>query len=258
MPNLPGSNPEKDLEYFRLLFNDHRYRPDMLKIYPTLVATGSELYEWHKEGKYQCYDEETLIKLLMEIKASIPEYVRVMRFHRDIPAFHILHGTRKSNLGDIVLERMREKGIKCKCIRCREIGHQLRRGIAVGEVSLRVKEYESSFGNEYFINYGNDDVIIGLLRLRIPFEPFIDNITKQTSLVREVHVFGQEQAIGEKPSKESYQHRGIGKLMMKKAEEISQDKGMEKIAVTSGIGVREYYRKLGYELEGFHTVKSLS
>lgn len=268
MPNLPGSTPEKDLRYFRLLFDDQRYRPDMLKIYPTLVATGAELYDWHKDGRYECYDEETLIKLLMEIKASIPEYVRVMRFHRDIPAFHILHGTRKSNLGDIVLQRMEEKGMKCKCIRCREVGHQLRKGREIGDVSLRVIEYDSSLGKEYFINYGNDDVIIGLLRLRIPYEPFISPITSETAIVREVHVFGQEMAIGEKneanatlpssqPQNTSWQHKGVGKMMLLKAEEITKDIGMEKVAVTSGVGVREYYRKFGYSLDGFHMVKTL-
>lgn len=255
MPNLPGSNPQKDLKYFKLLFDDHRYRPDMLKIYPTLVATGSELYEWYKQGKYQCYDEETLIDLLAKIKSHIPEYVRVMRFHRDIPAFHIHHGSKQSNLREVVQRRMEEMGLRCRCIRCREVGHQIRKGVDVGDVNLRVLEYESSFGQEFFINYGNDNVLVGLLRLRIPHEPFIENITKQTSLVRELHVYGSEASIGEKGAE--WQHKGIGKLLLQKAEDISNDHNMEKIAVTSGVGVREYYKKRGYSLENYHMVKTL-
>ena len=33
---------------------------------------------------------------------------------------------------------------------------------------------------------------------------------------------------------------------------------IKKISVISGVGVREYYRKLGYELEGSYMVKELA
>jgi elongator complex protein 3 len=58
MPGLPGSTPEEDLKLTALLFEDPRFRPDGLKIYPTMVVEGTELEQWFREGRYQPYDGE--------------------------------------------------------------------------------------------------------------------------------------------------------------------------------------------------------
>ena len=41
MPGLPGSTPEEDLELSIKLFSDARFKPDGLKIYPTMVVEGT-------------------------------------------------------------------------------------------------------------------------------------------------------------------------------------------------------------------------
>jgi len=53
------------------------------------------------------------------------------------------------------------------------------------------------------------------------------------------------------------QHRGLGKLLMAKAEELAKQAGYKKIAVISSIGTRDYYRKLGYTRQGLYLVKDL-
>ena len=54
------------------------------------------------------------------------------------------------------------------------------------------------------------------------------------------------------------QHAGLGKMLMKEAEKIARQNGFKKIAVIAGVGVRGYYRKLGYKLESSYMVKSFN
>ena len=44
---------------------------------------------------------------------------------------------------------------------------------------------------------------------------------------------------------------------MEKAEAIAKNAGKEKMVVISGVGVREYYVKLGYKKEGHYMVKNI-
>ncbi|MFB6215644.1 MAG: tRNA uridine(34) 5-carboxymethylaminomethyl modification radical SAM/GNAT enzyme Elp3, partial [Candidatus Aenigmatarchaeota archaeon] len=256
MPGLPGSGPEKDLEEFRNLFSDERYMPDSLKIYPTLVVENSELERWYKEGKYEPYDDEELVDLLCEMKDEIPPWARVMRLHRDIPSDSIVAGCRSSNLRQIVHRKMEERKESCRCVRCREIG---RNGVEVSDLDLnfRTRSYDASGGKEYFLSYEDEseDVIAGLLRFRIPDEPFREEIDGKTGLVRELHVYGSE--IPVESEKNGVQHSGFGRKLLQRAEELGMNKGMGKMAVMSGVGAREYYRKFGYTLKGPYMTKSL-
>jgi elongator complex protein 3 len=252
MPNLPGSDPEKDLKIFKMLFEDERFRPDMLKIYPTLVVEGSELVDWYMDGKYKPYSDTQLINLLVKMKAVVPEWVRIMRLQRDVPAKYIIAGCKFTNLREIVQKQMAKKGLECRCIRCREIGHKKS---AKGRIKLKKTEYEASGGKEIFIQYVKGDALLGLLRLRFPFEPFRNEL-KNSGIVRELRVFGPSVPVGQKMSK-AIQHKGLGKKLLEKVEEICVDQGFSKIAVNSGVGVREYYRKLGYDLEGMYMIKKV-
>ena len=54
------------------------------------------------------------------------------------------------------------------------------------------------------------------------------------------------------------QHRGLGKKLVKEAEKIAEKEfGVSKVAVISGIGVRDYYRSLGYRLKATYMIKAL-
>ncbi len=251
MLGLPGSNPDRDYEMFFELFNNEDFRPDQLKIYPTIVVKGSKLYEMWRRNEYQPYDFETTKELVKKIKQIVPPYVRIMRIQRDIPTHVIEAGVKKTNLRQIVQQEMEAEGKHCNCIRCREAGIRARKGIVAKKPKIYVYEYEASRGVEFFISYEDKQnrVLLGILRLRLPYEPHRPEL-KNAYIVRELHVYGPQTPVGEKGET---QHRGIGRLLMAKAEEIAE----HKVAVISGVGVRNYYRKLGYEREGRYMVKYL-
>ncbi len=260
MLGLPGSSPEKDLENFKLLFNDSRFRPDQLKIYPTFVVQGTELETLYKNGEYQPYDAEQIIELLIKIKQVIPRYTRIMKIMRDIPAEYIASSCKNSHLRDEVHKRMKEAGLKCQCIRCREAGHSLLKGKKINEnrVELCRLDYEASNGKEIFLSLEDmeNDILISLLRLRIPFKPFRPEINERTALIREIHTYGPAVPIGAKPDFE-LQHKGYGKMLLNEAERIAKELGMEKIVIISGVGAKPYFYKLEYKEDGSFVSKTL-
>lgn len=260
MPNLPGATPEDDLRTFEKLFCDSSYRPDALKIYPCVVVKSAELYQWWRIGYYHPYDEETLLELLIDLKKKVPPYVRIERVIRDIPTTSIEAGCQVPNLRDEVARRMKERGISCSCIRCREV-----RGACSENFTLTRQDYEAAGGREIFLSFEDLSAnrLSALLRLRIPSQHF----TKQPSgtpalekaaLVRELHTYGWQLPIDSK-NPQATQHRGLGRRLMQEAERIAQGEfGLSRMAVISGVGVREYYRKLGYQLEGTYMIKTLT
>ena len=242
MPGLPYSNPEKDLKLFKKVFEDSKFRPDQLKIYPCQVVEDSPLAKIQKLIKYEPYSEEQTRELLIKMMHLIPSYCRVMRMMREFPKEKLIDGIERLDLRKDIEENFREKHVKINEIRMREIGFNKDVDF---NTKLKIIEYEASNGKEFFLEFvNNEDILFGLLRLRIH---------DGKAIVRELHVYGQALNLGEKGM--ISQHKGIGKLLMEKAEEIVKEKGIKKLSIISGIGVREYYRKLDYNLEGFYMVK---
>ncbi|MCL2295967.1 MAG: tRNA uridine(34) 5-carboxymethylaminomethyl modification radical SAM/GNAT enzyme Elp3 [Methanomassiliicoccaceae archaeon] len=248
MPGLPGSNPEKDLECFKRVFSDPDFCPDMLKFYPVLVISGTELFDDWKRGEYTPYDVDTAVDLLSEMKSIVPEYARIQRIQRDIPAPQIAAGILKSNIRQLVKENMNARGMSCRCIRCREVGHTQETLEDPGLIVQKILEYPASGGVERFISLEYSDSLVGYVRLRTD--------DTDTATVRELKVFGRVASLGSKG--EDWQHRGFGKELMLEAERLAALDKKRRIRVTSGIGVREYYRSLGYVLERHHMVKDLN
>ena len=249
MPGLPGSTPEHDLELSRQLFDEERFRPDGLKLYPTLVVQGSELENWYRDDRYRPYSEETMIDLLIAVKSLIPKYVRIPRLMRDIPSKFIIAGSRDLALRGTIKKKMVQEGLRCSCIRCREYGHRLRDGWAIGEPLPTRIDYETSGGKEVFLSYEDEnETLFGLLRLRMNAERV---------LVRELHVFGSEVPLGGRLERAA-QHHGLGERLLQEAERIAGEEfKADKLWVLSGVGAREYYRTLGYGIEGAYMVKEL-
>jgi Histone acetyltransferase len=287
MPGLPGSTPQHDLELSQKLFDDEYFRPDGLKLYPTLVIMGSELEKWYGEGRFQPYSNEEMIDLLMNIKTLIPKYVRIPRLMRDIPSKFIIAGCKDLALRGTIKKRMEELGIRCSCIRCREYGHRLRDGWGIGEPHLTRMDYETYGGREIFLSYEDEnETLFGLLRLRInefvqkscvgvlpptlvvspslggdkplPYaRGFQTGSDAGLALIRELHVFGPEVPLGQKRT-QAPQHRGLGEKLLREAERIVREEfGVDRLSVLSGVGAREYYRSLGYSLEGNYMVREL-
>jgi len=260
MPGLPGSTPEHDLELSRQLFEDDRFRPDGLKLYPTMVVADTELEKWHREGRYQPYDNDDMINLIVDIKSIVPGYVRISRVLRDIPSKYITGGLRDS-LRDIVREKMEAAAIECRCVRCREYGHRARNGREIGEPRLRRLDYEASGGREIFLSFEDDgETLFGLLRLRVQSRPVPalgGEGSGNTAIIRELHIYGPEVAISQR-KEGTAQHRGLGTGLLQEAERLaSAEFGAREMAVLSGVGAKEYYRGFGYNSRGDYMVKEL-
>lgn len=253
MPGLPGSSPEEDKEMVKKVFSDPRFRPDMLKIYPTLVMENTVLYGMMQEGKYSPYDAEQAAEVISEFYRHIPPWVRVMRIQRDIPTGLIEGGVEKSNLRELVERAIKRKGIRSEEIRAREIG---RGGVSPEDAELVRRDYDASGGKEIFLSYEAENKLVGFIRLRVPGSPFRKEITETTALVRELHVYGSESRIGEKGR--AAQHRSFGSLLLKNAEKIAAEElGKTEMAIISGVGARNYYFKRGYSRKGPYVWKKL-
>jgi elongator complex protein 3 len=265
MPGLPGSSFERDLKGFTEIFTNPLFKPDMIKIYPCLVLEGTKVYGWWKKGEYRPFSTEEAAQLIFEVKKSVPPWVRIMRVQRDIPAYLIKAGVNRSNLRQIVQEKLREENIRCHCIRCREVGHRwLNDKIKPNSDKIEIHTFreEASEGKELFISAEDpdNDVLVGYIRLRIPSEkawrPEIP--TETAALVRELRVCGPLVPVGRHMPK-AWQHKGYGAVLLSEAERAAlEDYGRSKIVVTSALGTKQYYRRFGYIHDGPYVSKSLN
>lgn len=257
MPGLPGSSFEKDIEMYKKLWEDENFKPDHIKIYPTQVIKGSKLEILYEKGKYVPYTKSQLIELLIKLKEITPRYCRIMRVMREIPRQWLVAGITNIDLRNEIKKIMNEKGKECKCIRCREVGFKKDKlfDFNLNDLEIKITKYKANKGKEFFIEaVDNDDCLYGLIRLRFPYKPFIDEL-KDKALIRELHVYGQSLAI-KKTKKNAIQHKGIGKKLLQTAEQIAKQ-SYDAIAVISGVGARDYYIKQGYKLGNFFMLKKL-
>jgi elongator complex protein 3 len=250
MPGQPGMTREMCLEDFRRIFERTEWRPDYLKIYPTLIVRDTVTYDMWRRDEFEPLTNDEAAELVAEIKSMIPRYTRLQRVQRDIPADFIDAGVWKSNLRQLARQRMDEHGWSCDCIRCRDVGMNEEEP---EDIELRVDTYEAAGGTEHFISIEDfdRDLLVGFCRLREPGSPRRREL-QDAAIVRELHVYGSEVALESGDDSEgSYQHEGYGAQLMTEAERIARDAGYEKLSVISGIGAREYYReKLGYHQDG--------
>jgi len=263
MPGLPGSDNSHDIESFKTIFEDSNFKPDMIKIYPTLTIKGTKLYDMWKKGDYKPLDTKKASKLVAELKSYVPEWVRIQRIQRDVPLPYIDAGVDKSNLRQYIDSELKRHGKECRCIRCREIGHKKVIGsIEIDEdsIDMNCEYYPASDSEEIFISLVQKDVdaLVGYLRLRDIYSSHRYELDKKPCMViRELKVLGRELSIGER-TKAGLQHRGFGKELVDEAQRICvEDFDKKHLFVLSGVGVKEYYRKLGFKDDGLYLRKNL-
>ena len=273
MPDLPGSNFQKDLRMFEKIFsvksfkknsNHEKYelsfpelQPDQLKVYPCETVPWTEIKQWYDSGDYKPYseNEELLKDLIICIKTSVFPWIRLNRIVRDIPNTYILGGNKNVNLRQHVLSDMNKKNLSCECIRCAEVKDKT---FDIKNAELFIDEYNGLDSKEYFINFrsANKQILYGFLRLRINFDntELVYDCLKDSSLIRELHVYGKLIKHNDL-SDNSVQHQGLGKKLLQEAERITLENNLNKIAVISGVGVRNYYEKNEYYLENNYMIK---
>lgn len=277
MPDLPNSSYEIDREMFKMILENHDISPDYLKIYPTAVTPHTVIEKWFKSGLYIPYGETVmedpndptnminpLIPLLSEFMKNISEWIRVERVFRDIPLktvdtkeVIIMGGCKTTNLRQEVQKYMDKHNFFCKDIRNREV----KDGLVPDNIEIVVREYYRLRGREFFISFENlsRTVIYGFCRLRLPDKdrPGYLKELAGSALIRELHVYGKMNSVGSSHNEKSAQHRGLGTLLLRHAEDIAISNGYLTCSVISAVGTKGYYRKKGYTEEGLYQTKIL-
>lgn len=256
MPGLPFSNPQKDFESWKRVCEDPDFKPDLVKIYPCSVVPYSELKRWYEKGEYIPYSEEELFDLLKKMKKITPPWIRISRLIRDIPGTAILGGNKVTNLRQVIQEDMKKHGEVCRCIRCREVRDQK---FTMDETKFVVREYDAAQGKEYFLSFElEDETLLAMLRLRVSntSDTALFKALQGSGIIRELHTFGHALAVNS-DNKKKAQHVGFGKRLVAEAERITKEHGLKKISVISGIGVKDFYRKIGFSDDGTYLVKKI-
>jgi elongator complex protein 3 len=276
MPGLPSSTIEKDLKMMKEIFSNPDFRPDFIKIYPCMVLPNTDLSKIWEKGDFIPLSDKELVKLLLQFYAFVPEWTRVMRLMRDIPATSVLDGAKFSNLRQILESQPKKlkeivgnefyenhitiKNQLFKDIRSKEVGFSNEK-YKDTNIILKRRDYEASKGKEVFLSFESEDekTLFALLRLRKPSGKHSDKLSKvleNAGLIREVHSYGSEVAVGNKDN--NTQHKGLGKKLLLEAEKIAKEEWLfNKISIIAGIGTREYYKKFGYEEANGYMFKNL-
>lgn len=255
MPNLLGATPASDREDFARLWDG--LCPDEIKIYPNQLLANAELYDFWLRGEFQPYTTTELIDLIADIKPTIPRYCRVNRVIRDIPSTNVVEGNKRTSLRQDVQVELKRRGQRCQCIRCREVS---KRTVEPDELRLNDLVYQAGHAEEHFISFDtSDDRLAGFLRLSLPGpdspETGLSDL-QGSAIIREVHVYGQSLEVGAN-RRGAAQHAGLGKQLIRKAEEIARQKGYTRLAVISAVGTRLYYLKRGFRRGELYQVKEL-
>ncbi len=278
MADLPGATPEADMACYNEVLRGDDLIPDYLKDYPCLDVIFTKIREWRDAGTWVPYAEADggsgLHEVLIHRQAITPPWVRVNRIQRD---FHhvgdetglgYVSETHSSNLAQKVQQLAEARGIYCQCIRCCEVRDE---DFDPAQIEFRKYEFMASGELEAFFcavvpasaTAGRHrPLMLGFARVRAPSAELraasvFPALAGATAMIRELHVYGRVKEVGSGAGNEKAQHLGLGKKLMARAEAWSRAQGAKKIAVIAGIGVRDYYKRLGYKLADTYMVKKL-
>lgn len=271
MLNLYGSTVETDRADYRRLFDDPDFRPDELKIYPCMLVPSAELMQRYDDGTWQPYTRAELVELLADCFLATPEYCRLTRVIRDIPATELAAGEVPTNLRQDVERALAARGLASRDIRAREIR---RRRVAPDTLVLDEVGYRTSVGDEVFLQLitpDEDRAIAAFLRLTLPDrssggdssdgdssggDPPLFAELGGAAIIREVHVYGQAVEIGRGAGGKA-QHAGLGGRLIERAVEIAAARSYPRLAVISAVGTRVYYRQRGFVDAGLYQVREV-
>ncbi len=256
MPNLLGATPESDVADYARLWDDPAIRPDELKIYPCMLLENADLYAFWQRGEYQPYTEEQVVDIVARCKLQTPRYARLTRVVRDIPTTNVVAGFTKANLRQVAQARLQAQGLRCRCIRCREIR---RAAVPEQELALHRLTYATDATTEQFVSYDTaDDRLAGFLRLSLPSPGVTLPLPELAghAMIREVHIYGPALPLGQENQGEA-QHRGLGARLIDEACRLAREAGYTRLAVISAVGTQAYYARHGFVSDGLYMTRAL-
>lgn len=255
MPNLYGASLEADRADFDRLWQG--LCPDEIKIYPNQLLANTELYAYWLRGEYQPYTTQELVQLIADLKPSIPRYSRVNRIVRDIPSPNVVEGNKCTSLRQNIQQEMQRRGTSCQCIRCREVRNDI---VDLEQLHPEDQIYSADGAEEHFLSFVTpQDRLAGFLRLSLPgpsAPPTCIHELEDAAIIREVHVYGQSLPVGSE-KQGAAQHVGLGTRLIQWAEQISLERGFNRLAVIAAIGTRQYYIKRGFQRNNLYLTKTL-
>ena len=194
--------------------------------------------KYYQAGQWQPYSDQQLLKLMVKVLPLVPQYCRVSRVIRDFSAIDIVAGSKTSNLRQLIEKEVK----KIQEIRFREIR---KKTVSLENLKLKTITYQTSTGKDLFLQYvTKTNQIAGFLRLSLPTKkPFIKEL-ENSSIIRELHVYGQALNLG---SKAKTQHLGLGTKLIDKAIKITKEEKYQQLSVISSIGTKQYYRSRGFQ-----------
>ena len=265
MLNLYGSNVEKDKYLLDQILNNPDLQLDQIKLYPCAIVPFTKIKELYDSCEYIPYEDKYLYELIKYFKMNIKKYFRINRIIRDISGHYIQAGYSQqfTSIRQVLKEDMKLNNWNCLCIRCREIKDA---NLIINndnnddnDIKLEIIEYRASDGDEFFISYETKNYLIGFIRLRLNYNSnpsLILPVLQDTALIRELHVYSTVSNVGNN-NNYSLQHKGYGRKLIEKAEEIAKSNKFNRIGIIAGTGVRNYYKKFGYKLEETFMIKNL-
>ena len=108
MTGLPGDSPEKDMATARALI---ALQPDGVRIYPTVIVRGTELYERWREGNYREHTVEDAVEICAELlplfeQSGIPVIRLGLNPSEELSGGEAAGGAYHPALGELVRSRI--------------------------------------------------------------------------------------------------------------------------------------------------------
>lgn len=284
MPDLPGSNLNMDQLMFKKIIFTEDYQADQWKIYPCNVLEFTKIKEWYINGTYKPYAESDFngfFELIIYVLKNIPPWIRINRIQRDFPGNYIEGGNKYTNLRQMLNDHMKNNDFFSKDIRYMEVKTDYS---DINKARLTRIDYKGNNGQDIFLShksctckicysymiysiinfilsifgihisyYGchNENKIYSFLRLRICTKDYNNcfcETYRNKAKIRELHVYGRVNDTYSNNNIKSSQHVGFGKKLMIEAEKIAKNYNCDGLVVIAGVGTRDYYRKLGYDI----------
>ncbi len=243
MPGQPGMTKEMCVEDFRQLFENSDWRPDYLKIYPTLVVRDTITYDMWRRDEYEPLDNEEAADVVAEVMDMIPRTPDFSASNATSRRTSSTPGVWKSNLRQLAGTRMEERDWTCDVSAAGGRTQRRRRR----EHRTRRRDLRGRGGTEHFISFEDfenesSSASVGFGSPR----PGAPGVTGRRNRPRTPRLRQRRRRRQEGDDEDPSTRATV--VTARESGGTRPRRRLPKLAVISGIGVRSTYReKLGYK-----------